>query len=408
MSKVVIIGGGAAGMMAAVSAAQNGHGVLILEKNAKFGRKLYITGKGRCNLTNAAPVETMLENIPGNRYFLYSALYALDSAATVALFEDMGLKTRTERGNRVFPASDKASDVVRALERRLNKLGVKAEYNTPAKALVRENGAVAGVTASDGRAFPADAVIIATGGLSYPATGSTGDGYALAKSAGHTVTKLYPSLVPLKAAEGFIPLLEGLSLRNVAVRAFAGGKERYSGFGEMLFTRDGVSGPLILTASRHLAGLYGLAPSLSIDLKPALSFEELDARILRDFEKNINRAFKNSLDELLPQKLIPVIVELSGINPMKQPNSVTRDERRRLASLLKNLTLTITGSGGYDEAVITRGGVDVNEIDPSTMQSRLARGLYFAGEVLDLDALTGGFNLQIAFSTGWLAGSSIK
>ena len=402
---MLIIGGGAAGLMAAVSAAGSGRGVLILEKNARFGSKLSITGKGRCNLTNAVPVETMLDNIPGNPHFLYSALYALDSDATVALFESFGLRTKTERGNRVFPASDKASDVVRAFERRLSALGVGAEYNTAAEALICEGGAVTGVKTSDGRIFYAEAVIIATGGLSYPLTGSTGDGYRLARSVGHTVTKLRPSLVPLKTAEDFVPLLEGLSLRNVSVRVTAGGHDVYKGFGEMLFTRGGVSGPLILTASRMLAGQYGRSPAVSIDLKPALSYDELDARILRDFEKYLNKAFKNSLDDLLPGKLIPVIVRLSGIDSAKQPNSITREERRRLVALLKDFTLTVTGFGGFDEAVITCGGVSVDEVDPSTMQSKLVKGLYFAGEVLDLDALTGGFNLQIAFSTGWLAGT---
>jgi len=396
----IVIGGGAAGMMAAGQLAARGMKTLLLERNDKLGKKLYITGKGRCNLTNTADARDMMEYIPGNPSFLYSALYAFDSAACMAFFEGLGVPLVTERGGRVFPASEKASDVVRALERFLDRGGVEVRLGAGVRE-VRRNA----VIIDNGAVIECDNIIIATGGLSYPATGSTGDGYKFARAAGHKVTKLYPSLVPLKAGDDWVPELQGLSLKNIAVTLKGGGKKVHSDFGEMLFTHDGVSGPVILSASRHVA--HG-GQSLSIDLKPALDESELDSRILRDFAKYINKSFKNCLDELLPRMLIPVIVRLSGIDPERKAHDITKAERKALVKLLKNLELNITGAAGFDEAVITRGGVCVDEIDPSTMGSKLVRGLYFAGEVLDLDAYTGGYNLQIAFSTGFIAGNAVQ
>lgn len=406
--KIIVIGGGAAGMMAAGRAAKKGHEVHLYEKNNRLGKKILITGKGRCNLTNDSDVETLLENIPGNPYFLYSAFYHLDSFGLQEFFKDLGLELKVERGRRVFPVSDRSLDVVLALEKYLKQNKVKLHLESPVERILMKNGAVIGIRLKNGREEQADGVIVATGGLSYPATGSTGDGYRFAKAAGHHVTKLYPSLVPLKTAEEWCERLMGLSLKNISIKILnQKGKKVYEEFGEMLFTHFGVSGPVILSASRHLILTMEEGYRLLIDLKPAMDEKKLDARLLRDFEKYANKDFGNALGDLLPQKLIPVVLELSGIDAGKKVNLVTREERKRLCGLLKALPLTITGTSGYNEAVVTCGGVCVDEIDPSTMESKLVKHLHFAGEVLDVDAYTGGFNLQIAFSTGYTAGESI-
>ncbi len=407
MKKVIVIGGGAAGMMAACMAAIEGAQVTLLEKNEKTGKKIYITGKGRCNLTNACQREEFLENVITNPKFLYSAFAQLDNHAVMNFFEKAGCRLKTERGDRVFPVSDHSSDVIAALNGELKKNRVQVMLHTEVSELLLEEGSVKGVLLSDGKKLHADAVIIATGGRSYESTGSTGDGYRFAKQAGHTIKDLRPSLVPFVVKEEWCKKLQGLSLKNVAVTLKKEKKKIYEGFGEMLFTHFGVSGPLILSASSFYTAKYnGQEVLLTIDLKPAMDREQLDKRILRDFEENAGKQFKNALDKLLPAKLIPVMVELSGIDPHKKTSEVTKKERSRLVELFKELKLTVNGCRGYGEAIITGGGVNVKEIDPKTMGSRLVNGLYFAGEVMDVDALTGGFNLQIAWSTGALAGKS--
>lgn len=407
MKKVIVIGGGAAGMMAACMAAVEGAHVTLLEKNEKTGKKIYITGKGRCNLTNACQREEFLENVITNPKFLYSAFAQLDNQAVMNFFEKAGCRLKTERGDRVFPVSDHSSDVIAALNGELKKNRVQVMLHTEVSELLLEEGSIKGVFLSDGKKLHADAVIIATGGRSYESTGSTGDGYRFAKQAGHTIKDLRPSLVPFVVKEEWCKKLQGLSLKNVAVTLKKEKKKIYEGFGEMLFTHFGVSGPLILSASSFYTAKYnGQEALLTIDLKPAMDREQLDKRILRDFEENAGKQFKNALDKLLPAKLIPVMVELSGIDPHKKTNEVTKKERSRLLELFKELKLTVNGCRGYGEAIITGGGVNVKEIDPKTMGSRLVNGLYFAGEVMDVDALTGGFNLQIAWSTGALAGKS--
>lgn len=407
MKKVIVIGGGAAGMMAACMAAIEGAQVTLLEKNEKTGKKIYITGKGRCNLTNACQREEFLENVITNPKFLYSAFAQLDNQAVMNFFEKAGCRLKTERGDRVFPVSDHSSDVIAALNGELKKNRVQVMLHTEVSELLLEEGSVKGVLLSDGKKLHADAVIIATGGRSYESTGSTGDGYRFAKQAGHTIKDLRPSLVPFVVKEEWCKKLQGLSLKNVAVTLKKEKKKIYEGFGEMLFTHFGVSGPLILSASSFYTAKYnGQEVLLTIDLKPAMDREQLDKRILRDFEENAGKQFKNALDKLLPAKLIPVMVELSGIDPHKKTSEVTKKERSRLVELFKELKLTVNGCRGYGEAIITGGGVNVKEIDPKTMASRLVNGLYFAGEVMDVDALTGGFNLQIAWSTGALAGKS--
>ena len=403
MKRVIIIGGGAAGMLAAGAAAERGASVVLLERNDKLGKKLYITGKGRCNMTNAVMPDELIENVPGNASFLYSAFYGFGAFETITLFEQLGLRTKTERGNRVFPASDKASDVIKALAHYAARGGVEVRLRSVVQEISLQNGTVTGVVAN-GEFLAADAVIVATGGLSYPMTGSTGDGYRFARTAGHHVSKLRPSLVPLKTKEQWVPSLQGLSLKNVELTVRNGKKKLFDGFGEMLFTHEGVSGPLVLSASRYVLDVLRDGCTLHIDLKPALSDKELDARLLRDFAAAINKDFRNCLDALLPQKLIPVIVGLSGIDPMKKAHDIKKEERLCLGALIKNLRMTIVGTAGFDEAVITAGGVAVDEINPSTMESKIVKGLYFAGEVIDVDAYTGGFNLQIAFSTGRAAG----
>lgn len=409
MSKVYVIGGGASGMIAAIAASRNGHNVVIFEKNEKLGKKLYITGKGRCNITNACDRETFFENVISNPKFLFKAFHTLNTDDVIDFFESLGLSTKVERGNRVFPQSDKSSDVIVALKKELERLGVDIRNNSEVSDIIIRDGSFYGLRLKNNEEYFGDAVIIATGGLSYPLTGSTGDGYRFAKDAGHTVTDLYPSLVPLYVSESFISELMGLSLKNIGITVECGQKEIYRDFGELLFTHFGVSGPVILSASRFIIPYLNSNEkiTLKIDLKPALTLQQLDARILRDFEEFKNKQFKNSLNHLLPNKLIDVIIRLSHIDPEKKVNSITKDERLYLAELLKNFTLNITKLGSYNQAVITKGGINVKEVNPSTMESKLIKNMYFAGEVLDLDALTGGFNLQIAWSTGYLAGSSI-
>ena len=410
MGKVVVIGGGAAGMAAAIGAAQSGHTVALYEKDEKLGKKVYITGKGRCNVTNACDTEELFGNMVTNGKFLYSAIYGFTNFDMMDLMEECGCHLKVERGNRVFPVSDKSSDVIFALERKLKSLGVAIHLHEPVKSLILEDGVCKGVVLEKGnKKISADSVIIATGGFSYQATGSTGDGYEFAKSAGHTVTDLSPALVPFVCAEEDVRSMQGLSLRNIEVTVYNGKKVMWKEFGEMLFTHFGVSGPVVLSASSYAAKAIKKNPLVKdIDLKPALSREQLDARILRDFDEAKNKQFKNALNQLYPTKMIPVIIARSGIDPEKKVNEVTAVERERLLSITKAFRVTLTGLRGFNEAIVTQGGVSVKEVNPSTMESKKVPGLYFAGEVLDLDAVTGGFNLQIAWSTGMLAGRSCQ
>ncbi len=408
MKKVVIIGGGAAGLMAAYRAAQGGNSVTVLEKNQKVGRKIMITGKGRCNVTNNCDTDTLIKNVAVNGRFLYSAFNHFPSYSTMEFFETAGVPLKTERGNRVFPVSDKASDIVDALYAALKRAGAKI-LNKVAQEIIVENGKISGVICNDGEHFSADAVVLATGGASYPLTGSTGDGYKMAQSLGHTVTELKASLIPITVHEGFCTTLSGLSLKNVTLSVFEEGKKKpiFNEMGEMLFTHFGVSGPLVLSASSLMRKIDEKKYKMFIDLKPALDTQTLDARLQRDFSGNLNKDIINSLDKLLPKSLIPVVIKLSGIDLRTKVNQITREQRAALLSVIKALPLTVTGFRPIEEAIITSGGISVKEIDPSTMQSKLISGLYFAGEIIDVDAYTGGFNLQIAFSTGSLAGSSI-
>ena len=405
MNKILVVGGGAAGMMAAVTAARNGKKVRLIEKNEKLGKKLFITGKGRCNITNAADIEDLFSAVVSNPKFLYSSFYSMTNDQVIDFFEELGVKTKVERGGRVFPESDHSSDVIRALEQEMKRLGIEIRLRTEAEEILAEDGRVTGVRLSSGKELHADAVIIATGGISYPSTGSTGDGYRFARECGHKVADLSPALVPMEVKEWYARELMGLSLRNVEIRITDGKKKLYEEFGEMLFTHYGVTGPVILSASSIVGKKLKEHPlTLHIDLKPALTEEQLDKRMLREFEANHNRQFKNAVDSLFPSKLKPVIVELSGIQEDKKVNEVTKEERLHFVRLIKDFSMTLTGMRGYNEAIITKGGVSVKEIDPGTMESKLVNGLYFAGEVLDLDAVTGGYNLQIAWSTGYLAG----
>ena len=407
MSKVIVIGGGPAGMMAAYAASCQGHAVTLLEQNEKLGKKLFITGKGRCNITNASDMDNLFANVMSNRKFLYSAFYTFDNEQVLSFFENQGLHTKVERGNRVFPVSDHSSDVIAALSRALRKQNVEVHLRTKAQNLLIKEGTVCGIALSDGKVMDADAVIVATGGISYPSTGATGDGYRMAENSGHGLVKSTPSLVPFETREDWVTQLQGLSLRNVTVSIYNGKKKLYEDFGEMLFTHFGVSGPMILSASASIKQSLIKQPlDMYIDLKPALTQEALDKRLLREFEEAKNKQFKNSINKLLPAKMIPVIIELSGIDPDKKVNEISKEERNRLLMLFKKLPVTLNGPRGYNEAIITKGGIKVKEINPSTMESKLVNGLYFAGEVLDLDAYTGGFNLQIAWSTGYLAGTS--
>ena len=427
--KVVVIGGGPAGMLAAISSAKNGNEVVILEKMNMLGKKLLITGKGRCNITSSIPIEEFIKNIPGNGMFMYSSFNNFDNTDIIQMLEKEGVKTKVERGNRVFPVSDKSQDVQKVLIKILNKLNVKVILNAKVEEILvnnkriddyNEEKVVYGVKVNlDGKnnTILADKIILATGGKSYPGTGSTGDGYEIAKKLGHTITKIRPSLVPLTASNGdslkICKDLQGLSLKNIRITLKDTTKNKiiYEDFGEMLFTHFGVSGPTILSSSAHLLrykDVDNLMKNenivLTIDLKPALTTEKLDERVLRDFGEEKNKEFKNSLDKLLPKKMIPVIIELSEINPDKKVNEITKKEREKLVKILKKLEIKIGGFRPIEEAIVTSGGVNIKEINPKTMESKLIKGLYFAGEIIDVDAYTGGFNLQIAYSTGFTAG----
>lgn len=408
MSKVLVIGGGAAGMFAAIFAARNGNEVHVLEKNEKLGKKVFITGKGRCNITNASDMDTLFDSVVSNSKFLYSSFYGYTNQDVMNFFEELGLKIKVERGERVFPESDHSSDVIAALSKEMRRLGVEVSLYTEVKKILTNEDGVTGVLLSDGKKIDGDVCIVATGGFSYQTTGSTGDGYRFAKENGHQVTEILPALVPLTVKETYGKELQGLSLRNVEASIYDGKKELYREFGEMLFTHYGVSGPLMLSASSYLTKILRKKElRLVIDLKPALTMEQLDARVLRDFEENKNKQFKNAIGKLFPAKLIPVMLELSGIDPEKKVNEISKEERQGFVHLIKHFEMTIIGTRDFNEAIITQGGVKTKEINPSTMESKIIPRLYFVGEVLDLDALTGGFNLQIAWSTGYAAGSSI-
>ncbi len=429
MSKAAIIGGGAAGMMAAVLLARRGCEVHLFEKNEKVGKKLYITGKGRCNLTNNCEQSDLLNHVISNPRFMYSAFSAFDAQDVMAFFANEGLDLKTERGNRVFPVSDKSSDVIRTLEKAMKKENVNVHLRTTVKKVVAEDyapseeapeqesrkggkkaavGCACGVITEPGGFFPADAVLVASGGLSYPTTGSTGDGYRFAQETGHKVTECEPSLVPLLTAEDYIPEMQGLSLKNTGLTIKSGKKTVYSDFGEMMFTHNGVTGPMILSASAVISKQLKKGPlNAFLDLKPALTPEKLDARILRDFGESPNRQFRNVVSGLLPSSLVPVMIRLSGIPEDKRIHDITKEERLRFEGLVKNFPFTIIGKGDFKEAVITKGGVSVKDINPATMESKIVDRLYFIGEVIDVDALTGGFNLQIAWSTAYLAAMSV-
>ena len=427
MKKVIVIGGGAAGMMAAVAAADAGAKVTIYEHNEKLGKKLFITGKGRCNVTNAGDMENLFANVMTNDKFLYSAFYTYDNQAVMDFIEKAGCPLKVERGDRVFPVSDHSSDVIAAFQRELKKRDVEIMLNTGVKDLLieadtaradalgstgeytetskgKQMSCIKGVLLTNGKRDMADRVIVATGGISYPSTGSTGDGYRFAEDTGHKVTERKPSLVPFNLKDDWCKDAMGVSLKNVSLRMVCGKKEIYNGFGEMLITHFGISGPLVLSASSFYVSKAKGETHLYLDLKPALTAEQLDKRVLRDFEESKNKQFRNSLNHLFPQKLIPVMIKLSGIDPEKKVNEITREERRNFVELIKNVPMTMAGVRDFKEAIITKGGVSVKQVNPSTMESKLVSGMYFAGEVLDLDALTGGYNLQIAWSTGYLAG----
>ncbi len=413
MKKVIVIGGGAAGMMAAIAAADAGAKVTIYEHNEKLGKKLFITGKGRCNVTNAGDMENLFANVMTNEKFLYSAFYTYDNQNVMDFIEKAGCPLKIERGDRVFPVSDHSSDIIGAFLRELKKRGVQIMLNTGVKELIVEEAdhaeeadkcRVKGVILQNGKRDIADACIVAAGGISYASTGSTGDGYRFAEDTGHKVTELKPSLVPFNLKDDWCKEAMGVSLKNVSLRMMCGKKEIYSGFGEMLITHFGVSGPLVLSASSYYVSKAKGETKLFLDLKPALTLEQLDKRVLRDFEESKNKQFRNALNHLFPQKLIPVMIKLSGIDPEKKVNEITKEERRSFVELIKNVPMTIAGVRDFKEAIITKGGVSVKQVNPSTMESKLVGDLYFAGEVLDLDALTGGYNLQIAWSTGYLAG----
>lgn len=439
MSNIVVIGAGPAGMMAAIVAAKAGHQVTLLEKNEKIGKKLFITGKGRCNVTNACEIEGLFSNVMEHDKFLYSAIYGFDNRSVMQFFENAGCKLKIERGQRVFPESDHSSDVIRALDTQMKLAGVKLLLNREVDSVLtqklvdsemeleeavetqqdkykkeknsknkkKQTAIVTGVKLKNKEVLSADSVIVATGGISYVLTGSTGDGYRFAKECGHSVAELSPALVPFQIAEEWCKELQGLSLRNVTATVEVEGKKIYSDFGEMLFTHYGVSGPLMLSASSYYVHkAKGKQAKLYIDLKPALTKEQLDKRILREFDDNKNKQFKNAITSLFPTKLLPIMPKLADIDPDKKVHEITKEERERFVDVIKHMELTISGIRDYNEAIITKGGVNVSEVSPSTMESKLVKGLYFAGEVLDLDALTGGFNLQIAWSTGYLAGLS--
>lgn len=404
MKNVTIVGGGAAGMMAAIIASKNGKKVTLIEQNEKLGKKLFITGKGRCNITNACDIEDLFQSVVTNPKFLYSSFYSFSNDMVMDFFEKLGLPYKVERGNRVFPLSDHSSDVIKVLEREMKNNGVEILLNTKVSSIIVENNICKGVNIKGGKAIYSDSVIVATGGVSYPRTGACGDGYKFAKSVGHSIIETKPSLVPFELADSCCKDLMGISLKNVSATIYADGKKIYSDFGEMLFTHFGVSGPIIIKASAYIHKYLDKDLTLTIDLKPALDEKQLDERLIKDFNIFINKQLKNGLEKLLLRSLIPVIIDKSGLDGDKKINELTKEERHKLLMTIKNVTFKITGLRGWDEAIITKGGVKVKEIDPGTMESKLTSGLYFAGEVLDLDALTGGFNLQIAWSTGYLAG----
>lgn len=409
MSKVLVVGGGAAGMFASVFAARNGHEVHIFEKNEKLGKKLFITGKGRCNITNASDMDTLFSAVVSNPKFLYSSFYGYTNQDVIDFFESLGVSVKIERGNRVFPVSDHSSDVISGLSKELQRLGAEIHFHSDVKKILVEDGKFQGIELNDRRKITGDDCIIATGGCSYQTTGSTGDGYEFAKRMGHEVTELLPSLVPMQVREAYVKELQGLSLRNVKATLYDGKKELYQDFGEMLFTHYGVSGPLILTASSYVGKrLQKKELRLEIDLKPALDMEQLDQRVLRDFEENKNKQFKNAVQKLFPAKLIPVMLEVGGIDPEKKVNEISKEERLQFVNTMKHFSMTVTGVRDFNEAIITKGGVKTKEVNPATMESKLISGIYFAGEVLDLDAVTGGYNLQIAWSTAYAAGTNVQ
>ena len=408
MSEVIVIGAGAAGMMAAISAADCGHKVLVLEKNEKPGKKLYITGKGRCNVTNACDAEDYFGHLLHNPKFMYSGYYGFDSRAVMDFFEDEGVPLKVERGERVFPQSDKSADILDALKRAMKNRGVTLRYRTKVQKILEEDGRACGVQLEDGRNLKADAVILATGGKSYPQTGSDGDGYRMAAKAGHGITTLRPALVPLIVSEEWVRTLQGLSLKNVSLRAVHEGKTFFEEQGEMMFTHFGITGPLVLSLSSYMAKFGYENVQLYLDMKPALSPEKLDERLLRDLSESQNKQLRNAFLKLLPQKMVPITLNLAGLDEYEESNRLGASKRKAYASLLKAIPMTVTGTRGFKEAIITSGGIDCKEINPSTMESRILKKLYFAGEIIDVDALTGGFNLQIAWSTGVLAGRSIE
>ncbi len=412
--KTIVIGGGPAGMLAGISAAENGNKVIILEKMEKTGKKLLITGKGRCNITNNGDLDEFMKNIPENSKFLFSSFNQYSNKDIINLLNSEGVSTKVERGGRVFPVSDKSIDVLEALKRKLKKLDVEIKTNFEVTKILTENGIAKGIEGKNKEQLFADKVILATGGMSYPVTGSTGDGYKMAKELGHTVTEIKPSLVPLIStgkSKELCQEMQGLSLKNIAIKIKCEDKEIYNDFGEMLFTHFGVSGPVILSASAVLVRYKNITKlmqenkvKLVIDLKPALDNQKLDHRILRDFEELKNKEFKNSLEKLLPRKMINTFIKLTEIDPEKRVNVITKEERKTIVNTLKNFEITLNGFGSIDEAIITKGGIGLKEINPKTMESKIIKGLYFAGEIMDLDAFTGGFNLQIAWSTGYSAG----
>ena len=412
--RVIVIGGGAAGMIAAITSSNEGNDVTLIEKTSSLGNKIKITGKGRCNLTFDGDIEDFKNNIVKNFKFMYSSFNAFSNVDVVNYFNKLGVKTKIERGGRVFPVSDDANEVVKVLKDELNKNHANIIYNVSVHNFILDNNKIKALKLSNNKIIECDKCIIATGGKSYPKTGSSGDGYVYAKKLGHKIVDLKPGLVPLRSNDSICKLLQGLSLKNVTLSLkYKGGKEIYKEFGEMMFSHFGITGPIVLSASSKLNRVENVDNLMqnsdiiaSIDLKPALDDDTLDKRICRDFEKYTNKEFKNSLDDLLPKKLIPVIIELSGIDENKKVNQITKEERKRLVKLLKNLQITITGFMPFDIAVITSGGVDVKDINPKTMESKIVKGIYFAGEILDVDAYTGGFNLQIAFSTGYAAGKN--
>ena len=417
MPRIIVVGGGPAGMMAAITAAENGNDVTIIEKMPSFGRKLLITGKGRCNITSSLYMSEFIKNTPGNGRFLYSAFQNYTNKDIIEFLKRQGLEVKEERGNRIFPVTDKSIDVLNCFKKRIDELKIKCKLDTRVEKILIRSNEVLGVRTNK-EIIQTDKIILATGGKSYPLTGSTGDGYKIAKDLGHVITTIKPSLVPLEVYEKEeCKKLQGLSLRNVEIKIIDSERKKmiYEDFGEMVFTHFGISGPIILSGSAHLARYKDIDyllkkryVNLSIDLKPALTEEQLDDRILRDFKEFKNKQFKHSLDKLLPQKLIPLIIELSGIDENKRVNEITKTERRRLGQLLKCFTITIKAFRPVEEAIITSGGINVREINPKTMESKLIKGLYFAGEIIDVDAYTGGFNLQIAYSTGYTAGISVS